>query len=144
MVILLRDIWLLYLLAWSVSGCGSLIWKTWTDICLETSFDENSCCIEISELICGANRLSGFCVVLFFSEICFRIDIKELHLYFYYSRQESYWGSIQNPVEQCDGTFYKIFIKTIKCLNRSSNSKPILPASDIPSHESCWMRLVIV
>ena len=95
--ILLWDILLLYLLAWSVD-VALLIQKTWADICLETSFDEGSCCIETSELICRATPLTSFCVVLVFAEICFGADIKELHLCFYYSQQESYGGCIRSPV----------------------------------------------
>ena len=82
--------------------------KNWIDACSETSFGDGSCRIETSGVICSANPLTGFCVLLVLAEICFRTDIKELLCFFITVDKNHTEGALRAQSDECNETFCEI------------------------------------
>ena len=78
-------------------------WRQKLVVCSEIPFSKNSYHMETSQLICLANRMTGFYMIQVFTERYFRTDINSKFLIILLS--ESYlWQWLNMPASWCPGS----------------------------------------
>ena len=86
---------------YNVTPSSTFLFLNLTYVCSEISFSEGWYCAATIQLICGANRLTGSCIVQIFAGGCFRADFSCLIF--------------------CQYCFYHWFNLNVTRLSKSSN-----------------------